>query len=110
MPDGAVLRGACWHSAGLAFLYRPRRSLLVCTKAAGEAHARARRATPGTEAGLPQHYLDRLSPGAKLERPGGESQENRKGSLPRETWMEVQEHASGPAQVRPDFDRLKTAL
>ena len=42
VPDGAFLREACWHSAGLAFLPE--------AKAAGEAHAYVRMATPGTEA------------------------------------------------------------
>jgi len=42
VSDGAFLREACWHSAGLAFLPQ--------AKAAGEAHAYARMATPDTEA------------------------------------------------------------
>ena len=58
MPDGAFLRETCRHSAGLAFLSQAGRSPLAAAKAAGEAHVYARMATPGAEAGLPQHYLD----------------------------------------------------
>lgn len=82
MPDGAVLREAWWHSAGLAFLHVAKDNDVATAKAAGEAHAHARGATPGTEAALPRHYLDALSTGAKMKRPAGESQENRNGSRP----------------------------
>ena len=65
VPAGTVLREACWHSAPTAT-----RKGVGCRD---EAHAYARMATPGAEAGLPRHYLDRLSTGAKLKRPAGES-------------------------------------
>ena len=44
MPDGAFLREAYWHSAGLAFLPQavPQSGTWPRAKAAGEAHAYAR--------------------------------------------------------------------
>ena len=64
VSDGAFLREACWHSAGLAFLPQ--------AKAAGEAHAYARMVDSGHGSTLPQHYLDDQSTGAKLWRPARE--------------------------------------
>jgi len=58
VPDGAFLRETCRHSAGLAFLHVAKGNDVATAKAAGEAHVYARMATPGAEAGLPQHYLD----------------------------------------------------
>jgi hypothetical protein len=58
VPDGAFLRETCRHSAGLAICRRSGRSHRAAAKAAGEAHVYARMATPGAEAGLPQHDLD----------------------------------------------------
>ena len=72
VPDGAFLREACWHSAGLAFLPQAGRSPRAAAKAAGEAHVYARMATPGTEAGLAAALPGLLSTGAKLKRPTGE--------------------------------------
>jgi hypothetical protein len=74
VPDGAFLREACWHSAGLAFLPQaaPRSGTWPRAKAAGKAHVYARMATPGTEADLAAALPGQLSTGATLERPVGE--------------------------------------
>jgi len=73
VPDGAFLREACWHSAGLAFLHRP-------PSKAGPGLREGRRRSPRLRANgdsghgstLPRYYLDALSTGAKMKRPAGE--------------------------------------
>ena len=72
MPDGAFLREACWHSAGLAFLPQAEAK----PPGRGEGRRRSPRLRANGDSGhgstLPRHYLDELSTGAKLRRPAGE--------------------------------------
>ena len=72
MPDGAFLREACWHSAGLAFLPQAEAK----PPGRGEGRRRSPRLRANGDSGngstLPRHYLDELSTGAKLKRPAGE--------------------------------------
>ena len=73
MPDGAFLREACWHSAGLAFL--PQAGVRLPGRGEGRRRSPRLRANGDSGRGstLPRHYLDALSTGAKMKRPAGES-------------------------------------